>query len=268
MAAIFNSYEFVFAGESSLMYGLQVYDLDNFRQDNVPFGNSASIVETRSPRRITPLHFGVNYNSSPLQFKLVFGAEKPLDRYDLEAVSLWLTGYQQYQWLSICQDDLENVEYRCLITQLQPISLWWLPVAFEATVTCDCPYAYSAPWEETHTISGGNTATSITFRNESTVREYLRPQITFTPASSTTSISIVNTSDNNREFKITDLASGDIVFVDGETGVIQDQGVNHRNLYGGFNLHLPRFVCGDNALSVKGDGTLKIGGRFLRNVAG
>ena len=267
MAIIFNSYEFVFDGESSLMYGLMIYDLDSQKQDDVSYGNRASIIETRTSNRIQPLHFGVNYHSEPLQFKLVFGSEEGLDRFDLEAVSLWLTGHQDYKWLHICQGDLEHVEYRCLITELKPISLWWLPVAFEATIVCDCPYAYSAPWEATYTISGGSSATSIALRNHSTVREYIKPVITFTPSASTT-LEIKNTSDNNRTFELTSLVSADRVYIDSNNGIIQDNGTNHRNLYGGFNMNFPRLVYGDNALEVKGNGTLTISGRFLHNVAG
>lgn len=75
---MFNTYEFSFAGESSLMYGLMVYDFGDTSQSNVGFGNSASIVETRLNNRIQPVHFGVNYHSNPLEFKLVFGADRAL----------------------------------------------------------------------------------------------------------------------------------------------------------------------------------------------
>lgn len=91
---MFNSYEFSFAGESSLMYGLMIYDIDGNGQENVSFGNTADIIETRTLNRIQPIHFGVNYHDSPLQFKLVFGAEDYLDRYELENISFWLTGHQ------------------------------------------------------------------------------------------------------------------------------------------------------------------------------
>ena len=40
---MFNSYEFSFAGESSLMYGLMIYDIDGNGQENVSFGNTADI---------------------------------------------------------------------------------------------------------------------------------------------------------------------------------------------------------------------------------
>ena len=144
---MFNSYEFTFAGESSLMYGLMIYEIGGQGQDDVSFGNTASIIESRTINRVRPIHQGVNYHEDPLEFEVVFGSQEPLDRYELEAISLWLTGYQDYQWLSIDQPDMNRVQYRCFITDLQPISHGWLPVAFKATVRCDCPYAYGYPFE-------------------------------------------------------------------------------------------------------------------------
>ena len=180
MRKLFNSYEFSFAGESSLMYGLMIYDIGSHTQSDVPFGNIAKIVETRTNNRIRPIHYGVNYHSSPLQFKLVFGSLEPLDRYEMENIAFWLTGHQDYQWLSIDQPDLERVQFRCLITQLQPITDGWIPYAFEATVVCDCPYAYGFPFEYRYDING---TADILFRNDSSVREYVKPILTYVPTS-------------------------------------------------------------------------------------
>lgn len=260
----FNSYEFSFAGESSYQYGLMLYDFGGTGQGNVNFGNQASIVEARTNLRIRPLHFGVNYHQKPLEFTLVFGAEEPLDRYDLENISMWLTGHQQYQWLSIDQPDLEWVQFRCIITKLTPLVHGWLPVAFEANVVCDCPYAYGYPFEEQYTVS---SETSILFRNNSSVHEYIKPLISFRPAPGTKSLSIVNQDDRNREFLLSGIpASTSSIKIDNTNGIIQDMS-NRSNLYDGFNFNFFRLVHGDNNLIVNGNGALTISGRFLYNVS-
>lgn len=262
---MFNSYEFSFAGESSLMYGLMIYDIDGNSQENVSFGNKADIIETRTLNRIQPIHFGVNYHSEPLEFKLVFGAEEYLDRYELENISFWLTGHQNYQWLSIDQPDMERVQFRCLITELTPISIGWLPIAFEANIICDCPYAYGYPFEKTYQIKG---VSSLLFRNESSTREYLKPVITFRPSSGSTELKIVNKSDNDYTFSLSDLPASNLdIQIDNANGIIQELNYGY-NLYDGFNLHFFRLVHGDNILEATGDGTLTISGRFLYNVAG
>lgn len=264
MRKLFGGYEFTFAGGSSYQYGLMLYDFGGTGQSPVPFGNKGSIIETRTLGRIQPLHFGVNYHGSPLQFKLVFGTlEKSLDRYDMENIAHWLTGYQDYQWLSIDQPDLERVQFRCLITQLTPLYHGWLPYAFEAEVVCDCPYAYGFPFEYQYDISG---TTDILFRNDSSVREYIKPTLIYIPTSGDT-LSIVNHDDNDREFKLTGIPSSTNVIVDNRNGIIQEA-IGKTNLYDGFNLNFFRFVHGDNNLTITGNGTLTITGRLLYNVAG
>lgn len=262
---MFNAYEFSFAGESSLMYGLMVYDFDGKGQSDVSFGNKADIIESRTNNRVQPIHFGVNYHTKPLEFKLVFGSDRALDRYELENISFWLTGHQNYQWLSIDQPDLERVQFKCLITQLTPLSHGWLPVAFEATIVCDCPYAYGFPFEKQYTIDG---STNILFRNESSVREFIKPVFTFIPAAGTNTLTIINHNDNDRVFELDGLpSSGICVVVDNQNGIIQEKNFGY-NLYDGFNLNFFRFVHGDNNIEVAGNGTLTISGRFLYNVAG
>lgn len=261
---MFNCYEFTFAGESSAMYGLMVYEIGGKGQSDVSFGNRASIVETKTNNRIQPIHFGVNYNTKPLEFKLVFGSEKELDRYELENISYWLTGYKDYQWLSIGQQDMERLQFRCLITELTPISHGWLPVAFQATVRCDCPYAYGYPFEKQYTISG---ETNILFRNDSSVREYMKPDILFVPSPGTATLSIINSDDDNREFKLTGIPSGSNIQISNKSGIIRELSHGY-NLYDGFNLNFFRLVHGDNNLKVTGDGVLTLSGRFIYNVAG
>jgi phage-related protein len=259
---VFNSYEFTFGGESSAMYGLMLYDIGSKSQSDTSFGNKASIVETRTNNRVQPIHFGVNYNKNPLSFKLVFGSERELDRYELESVAFWLTGHQQYKWLTIEQPDLDHVAFRCLITQLTPISHGWLPVAFEASVTCDCPYAYGYPFQEEYQVDGQLDAL---FRNDSSVHEYCKPTLTW-KANQTGSLSIVNRNDREREFLIAGIPQGSTVTVDCANGIIT-QKPDGLNLYRN-DLQFFRLVNGDNNFTITGNGTLTLSGRLLYNVAG
>lgn len=265
MRYTFNAYEFTFAGESSLSYGLMICDIGNHTQDGVAFGNEATIIETRLNNRIQPIHFGVNYHEEPLSFTLIIGSERPLDRYEFQNIAMWLTGHQQYQWLTIDQPDLDGVMFHCLVTSLTPISYGWLPYGFEVEIVCDCPYAYGFPFEKQFAVSG---ETEILFRNEGSVREYLKPQLLFNLDSGVSEVSIVNANDANREFKISGLPSSGITLsVDNSNGIILDQSTG-ANVYDGFNFNFFRLVQGDNQLIVTGNGTLTISGRFLYNVAG
>lgn len=262
---MFNAYEFTFAGESSLMHGLMLYDFGGTGQGNVGFGNKASVAEARTNSRIQPIHSGVNYHKTPLEFKLVFGAERALDRYEMESIAMWLTGYQEYQWLSIDQPDLARVQFRCLVTSLTPLAHGWLPVAFEATVLCDCPYAYGYPFEQSYTLSGN---TQVLFRNESSVREYLKPVLRFRLSPGVGEVRIVNRSDGDRAFVLSALPQSALdIQIDNNSGIIQELNQGY-NLYSGFNLNFFRLVQGDNILDITGSGAMYISGRLMYNVAG
>ena len=261
---MFDTYEFTFAGESSLQYGLMVCDIGGTGQDAVAFGNAGNIVSSRTVSRIQPVHYGVKYNEEPLTFRLVFGSDRALDRFEMENVANWLTGYQDYQWLTIDQPDLAHVQFRCLVTSLTPIFHGWLPVAFDATITCDCPYAYGYPFEFTYSVSGTQ---NVLFRNNSSVREYLKPELKIAPSGGT-DFKIINHSDGDREFAFTGLpASVSPITVDNNRGIISDANGEY-NLYRYFNMNFFRLVHGDNNLELSGNGTVTISGRFLHNVAG
>ena len=146
---------------------------------------------------------------------------------------------------------------------MQPITDGWIPYAFEATVVCDCPYAYGFPFEYRYDING---TADILFRNDGSVHEYIKPVLTYVPTSGGT-LSIVNHNDNKREFRLAGLPASITVVIDNDNGIIQDV-TSNVNLYDGFNLNFFRFVHGDNNLTVTGKGALTISGRLLYNVAG
>lgn len=262
---MFRACEFAFNNESSRLYGLMLYSFNGNGQSDVAFGNKASIQQSRTVNRIQSIHHGVDYHESPLTFKIVFGGTKALDRMDIERIAFWLTGHQDYCWLQIMQADMAHLRYRCLITDLTPLSAGDKIYAFEANVQCDCPYAYGLPFESSYEISG---ETNITFRNESSVRDYFKPVLHFTPNTGTSQIKIINNTDGGREFSISSLPASELqIVVDNNRGIIQETTFDY-NLYEGFNHNFFRLVPGENELVVTGDGTLTISGRFLHNVAG
>ncbi len=259
---MYQSYEFTYAGKAASMFGMFVCDIGSKKHGDNPFGNKANIVETRIANRVTPIHHGVRYNDEPLTFTLIFGAERRMDRFEMQEIANWLTGYQQYQWLTIDQPDLNHVQFRCLIQSLTPISVRWLPVAFEAKIVCDCPYAYGYPFERVYAING---ETAVRFYNDGTCREPLKPGMTVTLDAGCTSFSARNDT-TGETMAFADLPSGGIVAeIDNENQVVRETkyGVN---LYDKFNFRFLELAQGDNRLVFDGIGTVKLAGRFLYNV--
>lgn len=259
---MYRTYEFTFADTPASLYGMFVCDFGSKKHGDNSFGNKASIVETRIANRITPLHYGVRYHDSPLEFTLIFGAEQNMDRYQLQEVSNWLTGYQDYQWLSIDQPDMEHIQFHCLIQSLTPISVGWLPLAFEAKVICDCPYGYSYPFEEKINISG---TTSLRFYNDSTIRDYLRPELRIELTSGCKDFSVTNkTTGITMQFE--GLPGGGLIIVaDNENEILRDAS-NRYDLYEYFNFQFFNLASGDNELVFNGTGIVTISGRYLYNV--
>lgn len=239
-----------------------VCDFGSKKHSESSFGNAANIVETRLPRRITPLHYGVRYYDKPLEFSLIFGAEQEMDRYQFQEVSNWLTGYQDYQWLNIEQPDMEHILYRCLIQSLTPIHVNWIPYAFEAKVVCDCPYGYSYPFSTTIPVNG---VTKYRFYNDSTIKDNLLTQVRIEPDLNCRSFTITNKTAGTTT-KFTDFpAGGTTILIDNENEIVTDESEEY-DLYEFFNFQFFELVSGDNELILEGDGRVTISGRYLYNV--
>lgn len=260
---MYTAYDFSFAGIPASMFGLSVCDIGNKKHGANAFGNEANIVEERVAGRIKPLHFGVRYHDKPLTFNLIFAANEYMDRYTMQKVAMWLTGYQQYQWLVIDQPDMRHIHFRCLIKKLTPIHIGWFPIAFEAEVVCDCPYAYSGEFHQEF-----STGYAL-FRNESSCRELLRPSLKIEVAAGCTEFSIVNRSNGNKKFSFSNLPGGALtILVDNEKCIIEETKHNLSGIYDYFDFDNGFFclVHGDNELEISGDVVVTINGRFLYNV--
>lgn len=241
-----------------------LYDLDQAGQGDAAFGTTVSLSEDRPARRYRPLHYGANLTGW-LEFTLTFGAQEyGLDRFDLEAVAAWLTGHQDYRWLTIDQDDLEPVRYRCIIRELRPVTVAGLPVAFTATVQCDGPYAYAYPREESFLLAG---RTDLLLRCDSAHNGYYFPRLKLELDGVSNQFSMVNHADGDREFLLSGLPAGVPLTLeaDCENCILQETGQGH-NPYEWFNFKFFRMVRGDNPVTVTGDGRLTLQYEFPRNV--
>lgn len=259
---MYKAYDFTFADEAASTYGVFIYDIGSHSNSDNSFGNVANIVETRLPNRIKPLHFGVRYHDDPLSFTVIFGSENYMDRYQLQEVSKWLTGYQDYQWMSIDQPDMEYIRLRCLVQELTPVSVGWLPVAFEAKIVCDCAYGYSFPWEEAFSVDG---VLETTFYNDSTIREHLKPDLAIRLASGGTNFTITNKT-TGTVMSFSGLPAGGVTIIaDNENGILRD-GNDEYDLYEYFNFQFFELASGDNELVFEGIGEVTISGMFLYNM--
>ena len=259
---MFYAWDFIYAGTSASEFGLFICDVGGNGQLDIAFANKANILQTRLSNRIEPIMQGVRWNDNPLTFTLVFGSTEPMDRYQLQAVAQWLTGYQEYQWLQIEQPDMEHIQFRCLVESLKPISVGWFPVAFEAKIVCDSPYGYSFPFEKSVVFDDQK---KFRFYNDSTARVALRPKIKLELAAGCRNFALANET-NGLVMRFTDLPSGVITInIDNNDMIISGEN-NEYNLYDYFNFQFMEFVPGDNELIFEGAGKATISGRYVYNV--
>lgn len=258
----FYGSSFVFDGVPSEQYGLIMASFNRNGQTDGNIGGKYEIHEERINRRSTGLHYGVTSNT-PLSFPIVLTVcedNRYLDRSDVAAIAGWLTGHNQYKQLAICQPDMEGIYYRCIITELKEVQARGHIVGFNATMTCDGPYAYRS-WPATICVPGKD----VLYRNMSNVNGYYRPVMSVVCNGS--AFSFENKTDGTK-FMLSGMPAGKrVITIDAVNQVMtSSDGIN---LYQYWNVgetkHFPRFVRGDNVVSVVG-GTVTIVNEFPWNV--
>lgn len=266
--AFYGSF-FLFDGIPCDDFGLMLYDIESAGQSAGTFASVLEIQEEERPTHWRPFFFGAKYTKK-LEFDLVFGVNRTrldqrkfLDRYELDAVSSWLTGHDCYKYLSVVQEDMSYIRYNCMISDLEVIEYGLIPWALKAKIICDSPYAYLPPEVFSFQVSGEKTVTVL---NESSHNGYYLPIIEFKKESGT-SLDICNMTDSGRTFHLGDIPSGvrtitvdcDLEIIDCDTG---------ENLYDGFNFTFLRLKRGNNTLKITGNGTVNIRCEFPINVGG
>ena len=74
---MFRSTSFIFDSVPSETYGLMIYFLDDESKKEVSLGTDIDVIEDRTPKRFSPIHYGVDVNKS-MSFPLIFGSTEYL----------------------------------------------------------------------------------------------------------------------------------------------------------------------------------------------
>lgn len=262
---MFYGCELTFGGRSCREFGLMVYDFGGTGQEaNTSFASPGTPVTEHVPGRRENFLYGID-QGKPLEYTLVLTADEDVvrdvdyfSRWEISEVASWLCGHQTYQYLTIRQDDLHSIRFRCVITDLRLLTFGGVPWAFAAQVTCDSPYAYCYPETQTFTADPGGIA--IVYDNRSAAMGYYRPKLLLTMRGR--DASIVNISDGGREMTLTGLpTTATSILIDCEDQTIIDR-TTGSNLYPYCNFHFLRLVRGNNRLVLTGDFDIAITSEF------
>ena len=273
----FYGNHFSFNGYPCEEFGLALYDIEGNAQGNSgQIASTGEVIEDWIPTKSRSFFYGIRQNT-PLVFKMVFGVDPELnlknqfptmedflDRWEIAKIGNWLTGHSDNRkWLEIEQADMETVRFFCTITDLEIVTHAWYPWAFACTVTCDSPYGYMFPKHYRYSCLGTN---SVVLKSKSLINDFYYPTMTITPKG-LGEISIVNQTDNGREFLISSLPESiNTIFVDNDREIIKAS--NSQNLYDYFNFNFFRVRPGKNQLILRGDFDLDICCEFPVNVGG
>lgn len=193
-----KSTSFIFDGVSSETYGLMIYFMDDESTKELPLGTDVDMIEDRLPKNVSPIHYGVDMNKA-MTFPLTFGSTEYLEDYDVDAILSWLTGHQQYKWLEFVDGD-HYVRYKCHLNNMKSLYINGLPFAFTCDVECDGQFGYEYPVSTEYLVDSNGIG--IDYFNRSAYNGYLYPDLNIVFGNDCNTLSIINESDNNREFKI------------------------------------------------------------------
>lgn len=257
---MFYGCDFTFDGKKASDFGLTLYNVGSYGQDDVDF-SVGEIVEDRISRRYDSLLYGLVQNE-PLQFTLVFGmdpdnlaGEACLTRAQIADITKWLTGHQTYKILKIDQDDMKDYFYRAMVTGLKLISDGGLPTAFSAEITCDSPFAYTDP-SKTQYWDFVEPEREIVIQNPCLVLPYYYPKVRVILDSNTSCIEFTNLSDGGRTMRLDNipLEGNQAIVIDCKNQIISSE--SGYNLYPGFNMRFLRLVPGENIIDIRTNGNM------------
>lgn len=134
----------------------------------------------------------------------------------MESINSWLSGSHEYKILQICQDDLKNIYYNCLITNMSNIYYNNRGYSFRCTVVCDAPWGWEFEKEFNWNFPTSQN-NQVDFFNTSGYSGTLKPIVEFTLTNSNSNFTIVNHSLNNLKFEWKGLQGGETIVVNNAT---------------------------------------------------
>lgn len=264
----------VFDGISCEEMGLVMYDFASSRQSTTAFTSNLEVAEDRIDGRYRSLFYGGSINT-PLTFTMVLcvsedrvNQNEPLDRWDLQKIASWLTGHSEYKWMSIVQEDMEEIRYRCIVTDLKTVEISGNKWGVSFQVTCDSPYAYLKPMVYSYSVS---SSLVTTLHSESSHNGFYYPKLMIADHNGgSLSVKISNSIETSSfAFKSLPVGMGDLT-IDCESGIITASSMLNPYQYISYDVpfHFPRFARGDNTIAMTGTGKYTFTCEWPVNVGG
>ena len=256
---------FTYDNISSDTYNVMLCSFNKSGLDDVDMGLDIEILSDTVTSRHDKLEYGMKY-SSVLSFNMeisIRGSEY-INKNQIRDITRWLSGRNKSSWLVIQNEEYDDVQYYCRVTSIKKKEYGGNVVGFLLTWTCSSPFAYTSEFNYGYDINKENY--QLNFFNDSDEYDYLYPKVRIVVGENTDTITIVNTSDSGRKFKITGLVEGEVIDIDNKNGIIKSNIQNKKMLPLFETRKWLRFRDGENKLIINGMCKVDISFRFARKV--
>jgi hypothetical protein len=248
----FYASEFIYNGVPSSNFGLTISDTNVSDELSLP-GANVSIISQEIYRKPKVYLFGVK-QTPVLTIPISIFKYPEITAEEASVVSKWLFGQMDYKKLQIVQPDMQNIYYNCILTDPQIIKIGNIIRGFRATITCDSPYAWEFPKKIRYNYPFNNyyIETVAKINNSSDSPDYIYPKMNIAINIFGGSVKLINHTDNNRIFEITNLEQGEVLDIDNNMQTLKSSFyINHlKDLY---NYNWFRYVPGLNYVTISGN---------------
>lgn len=265
----FINTDFTYNGIHSSTYGVSIVKTSG-GLIGTPMAGGKNISEEYIGYRDKPFFYKTDMQ--PMQFSITFSIVD-VDSWDMstrKSVFEWLYSPRIYADFK-SDDDYDDVEevynklYKIIFTSPLEFNTSDLTNGYFTLTAQSFPFAFTEVVTQNETISSSPTVVNI--NNPTNVRLYdnnfyYYPKLYIDLTGASTSIRIVNTSDSNREFELTNLELLEELYVDNELKVINTDEPNTNRINDLTNKQWFRLVQGDNILNVYSTCTLQIVSQF------
>ena len=232
-------------------FGLFISELDSGAINRQMGSMPVEIYEQKIFRKPSPYFFGSS-PSAKLKFDFSAHAERDIDADEFQIIQKWLFGSKTYKKFQIVQEDIESCYWLAILNNPQITRVGNLIHGFSATIECNSPYAFKFPKTTTYNYTSPDVDSVEVFYNSSDDADsYLYPSLVLTINTFGGDVSIVNESDNDREFLFTGLSAHEVITMDNGLQTISSSTGLKR--LGNFNKKFLRLVPGVNNLHITGN---------------
>jgi hypothetical protein len=161
-------------------------------------------------------------------------------------------GRTTYLPLRIVQDDISDIVYNVILTKSDHVFVGNMAYALTLHARCDRPWGVYYPPVFSKMFSGDYSSLTFDYLNTSVYSGYNKPIVQFSTGASGSAIffSLVNHSDDDREFRFDGLSTYETITVDNDKGIITSSTGALRMRE--FNKKFFRLRQGNNNITVSG----------------